>query len=64
MEKYPNIDSLIKLAEEIQDLQKAKDLLFEVWLADKRGGLDEGKVKIPHELSMKLDDYFGLDDSE
>ena len=34
------------------------------FVADKRGGLDEGKVKIPHELSMKLDDYFGLDDSE
>jgi hypothetical protein len=38
MRNHPNIDSLLKLVEEIQDLQKAKDLLEEVWLADMRYG--------------------------
>jgi hypothetical protein len=61
MENHPNIDSLLKLVEEIQDLQKAKDLLVEVWLADVRYGQE---VKIPHELPMKLNDYFEVDDSE
>jgi hypothetical protein len=61
MKNHPNIDSLLKLVEEIQDLQKAKDLLEEVWLADMRYGQE---VKIPRELSMRLNDYFEVDDSE
>jgi|688.fasta_scaffold250321_4 hypothetical protein len=61
MRNHPNIDSLLKLVEEIQDLQKAKDLLEEVWLADMRYGQE---VKIPRELSMRLNDYFEVDDSE
>ncbi len=58
MENHPNIDSLLKLVEEIQDLQKAKDLLEEVWLADRLDG------KLSFELYMKLNDYFEFDDSE
>jgi len=58
MKNHPNINALLKLVEEIQDLQKAKDLLEEVWLADGR------EVKLPFELYMKLNDYFEFDDSE
>jgi hypothetical protein len=58
MKNHPNIDSLLKLVEEIQDLQKAKDLLEEVWLADER------EVKLSFELYMQLNDYFEVDDSE
>ena len=58
MRNLPNIDWLLKLVEDIRDLQKAKDLLEEVWLAYGREG------KITHTLSMKLDDYFEVDDSE
>jgi len=49
---------LLKLVEEIQDLQKAKDLLQEVRRADGR------EVKLSFELYMKLNDYFEFDDSE
>ena len=58
MRNHPNLDSLFKLVDDIKDLQKAKDLLQEVWLADVR---DE---KLPFELCMKLNDYFEVDDSE
>ena len=58
MRNHPNIESLFKLVEDIQDLQKAKDLLREVWLADGR------EVKLTPELSRKLDDYFELDQDE
>jgi hypothetical protein len=58
MENHPNIDMLLKLVEEIQDLQKAKDLLQEVRRADGR------EVKLSFELYMKLNDYFEFDDSE
>jgi hypothetical protein len=58
MRNHPNLDSLFQLVDDIQDLQKAKDLLQEVWLADGR------EVKLPFELYMKLNDYFEFDDSE
>ena len=58
MRNHPNLDSLFKLVDDIKDLQKAKDLLQEVWLADVRD------AKLPFELSMKLDEYFEVDDSE
>ncbi len=58
MKNHPNINSFLTLAEEIQDLQKAKDLLQEVWLADGR------EVNLSLELSRKLDEYFEVDDSE
>jgi hypothetical protein len=58
MRNHPNLDSLLKLVDDIQDLQKAKDLLQEVWLADWK------VVTLPPELRWKLDDYFEFDDSE
>lgn len=58
MRNHPNLDSLFKLVEDIQDLQKAKDLLEEVWLNV------GGAVTLPNELRWKLDDYFEVDDSE
>ena len=58
MKNTPSIDSLFKLVNDIQDLQKAKDLLQEIWLADGR------EVKLSAELSRKLDDYFELDQDE
>jgi hypothetical protein len=58
MRNHPNLDSLFKLVDDIQDLQKAKDLLQEVWL-------ENGKeLNLSLELSRKLDDYFEFDDSE
>jgi hypothetical protein len=58
MEKHPNINSLLKLVEEVQDLQKAKELLLTVWLADRVEG------RLPLELIRKLDDYFELNEDE
>lgn len=58
MKNHPNINSFLTLAEEIQDLQKAKDLLLEVFFA-----LDRGN---PVDLSLKrqIQDYFELDEDE
>jgi hypothetical protein len=58
MEKHPNINSLLKLVEEVQDLQKAKELLLTVWLADRVEG------RLPLELIRELDDYFELNEDE
>ena len=58
MKNHPSIESFLTLAEEIQDLQKAKDLLLSVWLADRREG------RLPLELLRKLDAYFELDEDE
>jgi hypothetical protein len=58
MKNHSNINSFLTLAEEIQDLQKAKDLLLSVWLADRVEG------RLPLELIRKLDDYFELDEDE
>jgi hypothetical protein len=58
MINHPNLDSLFKLVDDIKDLQRAEDLLEEVWSGQR------GEVKLPFELSMKLDEYFEVDDSE
>ena len=58
MINHPNLDSLFKLVDDIKDLQRAKDLLEVVWSGQR------GEVKLPFELSMKLDEYFEVDDSE
>lgn len=58
MENHPNLSSLFKLVEDIQDLQKAKDLLREIWLSDST------EANLPLQLRFKLDDYFEVDDSE
>jgi hypothetical protein len=59
MRNHPNIDSLLKLVEDIlQDLQTAKELLLEVRLVDGIEG------KLPIELSRKLYDYFELNQDE
>jgi hypothetical protein len=58
MKNHSNINSFLTLAEEIQDLQKAKDLLLEVFFA-----LNRGK---PVDLSLvrQIQGYFELDEDE
>jgi hypothetical protein len=58
MKNHSNINSFLTLAEEIQDLQKAKELLLTVWLADRVEG------RLPLELIRELDDYFELNEDE
>lgn len=56
-EKYKLLN---KLLEEVNELQGAEALLNDVWMWI----ICDNKVKVPIELKIKLDRYFGFDDSE
>ena len=58
MDNYPNIESLLKLTEEIEHLKEAEKLLLEVLFVVDRG------IPLDSVLRMRINDHFSINEDE